>query len=97
MGEFWAEAMNWTLHELTDDQARLRSASGPYLEFVRTPHLKDAPNRVHLDLLPDPVEDQAAEVTRLEALGATPTNLVDFPWKILTDPEANEFCILGHG
>jgi hypothetical protein len=99
MARFWGEAMDWTLHEVTDDHALLRSAKGvgPYLEFLRTPHLKDMWNRVHLDLLPYPVDDQAAEVARLEALGATLANVGqgDVPWKVLADPEGNEFCVLG--
>jgi hypothetical protein len=99
LGRFWAEALDWTLHEVTDDRALLRSAKGvgPYLELLRTSHLKDRWNRVHLDLLPYPVDGQAAEVARLEALGATPADVGqgDVPWQVLTDPEGNEFCVLG--
>jgi hypothetical protein len=101
MARFWDEAIDWTLHEVTDEHALLRSAEGvgPYLEFVRTPHLKDRWHRVHLDLLPNPVEDQMAEVARLETLGAKPADVGqgDVPWKVLTDPEGNEFCVLGRG
>jgi predicted enzyme related to lactoylglutathione lyase len=98
MARFWSEAMDWTLHEVTDDAALLRSAKGvgPYLEFLRTPHLQNRWNRIHLDLLPYPVEGQAAEVARLEALGAR-SGPGDFPWKVMTDPEGNEFCVLGRG
>jgi Glyoxalase-like domain len=99
MARFWGEATDWTLHEVTDDHALLRSAKGvgPYLDFLRTPHLKDMWNRVHLDLLPYPVDGQAAEVARLEALGATLADVGqgDVPWKVLADPEGNEFCVLG--
>jgi catechol 2,3-dioxygenase-like lactoylglutathione lyase family enzyme len=101
MARFWCEAIGWTLHEVTDDQARLRSAkgAGPYLEFLRTPDLKDTRHRVHLDLAPYPFDGQrqAVEVARLGTLGATPADVGqgDFPWKVLTDPEGNEFCVLG--
>jgi len=99
MARFWGEAMDWTVHEVTDDHARLRSAKGvgPYLEFLRTSHLKDRWNRVHLDLLPYPVDGKAAEVARLEALGATLADVGqgDVPWTVLADPEGNEFCVLG--
>ena len=72
MARFWSAATDWTLHEVTDDHARLRSAKGvgPYLEFLRTP-VKTVWNRVHLDLKPYPGDDQEAEVARLRALGAT--------------------------
>jgi hypothetical protein len=99
MARFWGEAMDWTPHEVTDDHALLRSAKGvgPYLEFLRTPHVKDRWNHVHLDLLPYPVDGQAAEVARLEALGATHADVGqgDVPWKVLADLEGNQFCVLG--
>ena len=42
MARFWGEATDWTLHEVTDDHARLRSAKGvgPYLEFLRAPGVR---------------------------------------------------------
>ncbi|MDO0916287.1 VOC family protein [Streptomyces sp. DT2A-34] len=98
MARFWGEAMDWALHEVTDDHAVLRSAKGvgPFLEFLRTPDVKTVPDRVHLDLLPYPGDDKAAEVARLRALGATDLDLGqgDVPWTCLTDPEGHEFCVL---
>jgi hypothetical protein len=103
MARFWDEAMDWTLHEVTDDHAVLRSAKGvgPYLEFVRTPNLKTVWNRaarprIHLDLRPYPGDDQEAEAARLRALGATDIDFgqSDVPWTCLADPEGNEFCVL---
>ncbi|MEV7071516.1 VOC family protein [Streptomyces sp. NPDC093990] len=95
---FWGAAIDWTLHEVTDDHAVLRSAEGvgPYLEFLRTPDVKTVPDRVHLDLLPSPDADKAAEVARLHALGATDLDLGqgDVPWTCLSDPEGHEFCVL---
>ncbi|MFF4060932.1 VOC family protein [Streptomyces sp. NPDC001668] len=98
MARFWGRATDWTLHEVTDDQASLRSArgDGPYLEFLRVPGAKTVPDRVHLDLLPYPGDDQAAEVARLRSLGATDLDLGqgDVPWTCLSDPEGHEFCVL---
>jgi hypothetical protein len=98
MARFWDEAMDWTLHQVADDHAVLRSARGvgPYLRFVRTPDVKTVKNRVHLDLRPYPGDDQAAEVTRLRALGATDIDLGqgDVSWTCLADPEGNEFDVL---
>jgi predicted enzyme related to lactoylglutathione lyase len=95
---FWGEAMDWTLHEVTDDHARLRSTKdvGPYLEFLRTPHLRETRHRVHLDVVPYRGDDQAAEVARLRTLGATPADAGqgDVSWIVLADPEGNEFCVL---
>jgi predicted enzyme related to lactoylglutathione lyase len=98
MARFWGDAMDWALHEVTGEYASLRSAKavGPYLEFLRTPDAKTVKNRIHLDLAPYPGDDQAAEVARLLALGATLADVGqgDVPWTVLADPEGNEFCVL---
>ncbi|WP_228980626.1 VOC family protein [Streptomyces sp. DH12] len=98
MAGFWGEAIDWTLHEVTDDRAVMRSAGGvgPFLEFLRTPGAKSVPDRVHLDLLPRPGDDSAAEAARLRALGATDLDLGqgDVTWTCLADPEGHEFCVL---
>ena len=76
LARFWKEAMDWTLHEMTEDLARLRSAAGvgPYLEFVRVPQITVF-TRVHLDLRPYRGDDQAAEVARLHSLGAADADM----------------------
>jgi predicted enzyme related to lactoylglutathione lyase len=101
MARFWGEAMDWTLREVTDEHARMRSAHdvGPYLEFLRTPDLGTGQSRVHLDLRAYPADDQAAEVARLRALGAADADVGqgDVPWSCLADPEGNDFCVLSPG
>jgi hypothetical protein len=99
---FWGEAIDWTVHELTDDRALLRSVHGvgPYLEFRRTSDDEVVCSRIHLDVMADPVEDQAKEVARLEGLGASRVDVGqgdDVPWVVLADPAGNEFCVLGRG
>lgn len=61
--------------------------------FTRVPDGKSTKNRLHFDLNP---VDQAAEVTRLSALGARRVDIGqrDVPWVVLADPEGNEFCVL---
>lgn len=98
MARFWGQAMDWTLHEVTDDNATMRSAKGvgPYLEFLRTPDTKSVWNRVHLDVCPYPGDDLEAEEARLRALGATDPGIDQsaISWTVLADPEGNEFCLL---
>ncbi|WP_045878753.1 VOC family protein [Pseudofrankia sp. DC12] len=98
LARFWGAAVGWTVHEVTDGHARLRAAEGvgPYLELLRAPGPRTWKGRVHLDVLPYPGDDQAAEVARLETLGATPADVGqgDVRWKVLADPEGNEFCVL---
>ncbi|WP_026313877.1 VOC family protein [Actinomadura flavalba] len=99
MARFWGEAVGWTVHEVTDERAMLRSAEGvgPYLFFFRTPDRESARSRAHLDVLPYPGGDQATEVARLLALGAKPADVGqgDVSWIVLADPEGNDFCVLG--
>jgi hypothetical protein len=98
MARFWGAATDWAVREVTGDHARLRSATGagPYLEFHRTSGVDSGANRFHLDLAPYPGDDQAAEVARLLALGAADADVGqgDVPWRVLTDPEGNLFCVL---
>lgn len=66
----------------------------PDLLFLRVPEQKAGKNRLHLDLRP---EDQAAELSRLEKLGARRVNGgqgADVSWVVLADPDGNEFCVL---
>lgn len=50
-------------------------------------------NRWHFDLAPD---DQAAEVSRLEGLGARRADIgqKEVAWVVMADVEGNEFCVL---
>jgi hypothetical protein len=66
----------------------------PDLLFLRVPEGKTTKNRLHLDLRPD---DQAAEVARLEKLGAQRVwvgQTEKATWIVLADPDGNEFCVL---
>ncbi|WJV45431.1 VOC family protein [Streptomyces flavofungini] len=98
MARFWGEAIDWTVHEVTDEHASLRSAQGvgPYLEFLRSADGHTVPDRLRLDLLPYSGDDQEAEAARLRALGATDTGpgQGDVPWRGMADPEGHEFRVL---
>jgi hypothetical protein len=70
---------------------------GPGLVFVPVPEGKQVKNRLHIDLAPRASDDQAAEVARLESMGAKRTSVGEKPeatWVVLADPEGNEFCVL---
>ena len=99
---FWAAATGWVVLEETDNRVRMRSPEGvgPFLVCESAPVLPEFCGRVHLDLLPVAAEgdpaNQAWEVERLRALGATDVDLGqgDAPWVCLADPEGNDFCVL---
>ena len=96
LAAWWREALDWVTVSEPGDEPELRPSADslPGLLFVRVPEPKSVKDRLHLDFRPD---DQAAEVARLEALGATRVDVgqVDPSWVVLADPEGNEFCVLG--
>jgi hypothetical protein len=100
LAEFWAEALGWRITGRDDPEWVVEPLDGsredcvvPDLLFIRVPQPKQGQNRLHLDLRP---EDQALEVARLVALGATRVDLGqgDVAWTVMADPEGNEFCVL---
>jgi catechol 2,3-dioxygenase-like lactoylglutathione lyase family enzyme len=102
LAAFWQSALGWRLTSEEDDEVVLEPPEGspedgvaPDLLFLRVPEGKAAKNRLHLDLRP---EDQAAEVTRLEELGARRADVgqgSEVSWVVMADPDGNEFCVLG--
>ncbi|MEQ1788498.1 MAG: VOC family protein, partial [Acidimicrobiales bacterium] len=100
IAHWWAELLGWRVTHEEDDEVVLEPPAGspedgvsPDLLFLRVPEPKGAKVRVHLDLRPG---DQAAEVARAEAMGATRVDIGqgDASWVVLADPDGNEFCIL---
>jgi predicted enzyme related to lactoylglutathione lyase len=95
---FWAAVLDGKLADGADrDNAAVEPAdiatSGPRLAFHRVPEGKTVKNRVHFDLLST---DFAAELERLQALGATRINEVRAGghWITLADPDGNEFDLI---
>jgi Glyoxalase-like domain len=94
--DFWCRALGYRVVSSDDDEVDIAPDEGrfPGLVFLRVDDAKTVKNRLHLDLNPD---DQAAEVARLIALGATRVDVGQRPdasWTVLADPEGNEFCVL---
>ncbi|MER5756291.1 VOC family protein [Streptomyces sp. NPDC002088] len=96
LGRWWAEALGWAVVNDSPDEYEIRPTPErlPGLLFVPVPEAKSVKNRLHLDFRP---EDQRAEVERLLSLGARHADVGqgEQPWVSLTDPEGNEFCVLG--
>jgi predicted enzyme related to lactoylglutathione lyase len=94
MTTFWAEALGHTPSS-TDSGDDFRVLRGERvnlsLQLADTP--VTARDQMHLDLYTD---DQAAEVTRLTALGANVVRHHEEPgddYVVMQDPEGNEFCV----
>jgi len=101
LASFWEAALGWRRTYDKEEQVVLEPPEGspdegiaPDLLFLRVPEDKGGKNRLHLDLRP---EDQAAEVARLERLGARRVDVgqgADVSWVVMADPAGNEFCVL---
>lgn len=90
---FWAAALGSDVDEDSTPAKAYVEASGwgaPNMWFNRVPEPKVAKNRMHFDLRAP--ADLAAEVARLEALGATVVRR-DPDLTVMQDPEGNEFCV----
>lgn len=95
---FWTAALDYVPREENDDDFMLlrpRSGIGPNLSLDRVRSTVQVPPRIHLDLYTD---DQAGEVHRLIALGASEVHWDKRPpnadYVILADPEGNRFCVV---
>jgi hypothetical protein len=101
LADFWQAALGWRRTFEQDDQIVLEPPAGskedgvvPDLLFLLVPEEPSAKNRLHFDLRP---QDQAAEVARLEQLGAGRADVGQSPaadWVVMTDPDGNFFDVL---
>ena len=96
LGQWWADALGWVVVNDASDEFEIRPAENqvPGLIFTPVPEDKQIKNRLHLDFRPD---DKDAEVDRLLRAGARRIDIgqKSVPWVVLSDPEGNEFCVLG--
>lgn len=101
LASFWESALGWRRTHDEENEAAIEPPAGsredgvvPDLLFLKVPERKAGKNRLHLDLRP---VDQAAEVARLEGLGARRADVgqgADATWVVMADPDGNEFCVL---
>jgi predicted enzyme related to lactoylglutathione lyase len=94
---FWETALDYLRRRDRNDFVLLapRDGVGPNLSLDQVRSTLQIPPRLHLDLY---TEDQAGEVERLLALGATEVHWdkrpLDADYVILADPEGNRFCVV---
>ena len=101
LADFWCRALGYEVTYRSEEGETEREVAiespdrkGWRILFVEVHDERKVKNRLHLDLRPD---DQEAEVSRLEELGAKRVDIGQSPevtWVVMADPEGNEFCIL---
>jgi catechol 2,3-dioxygenase-like lactoylglutathione lyase family enzyme len=97
--DFWQAALGYERRRDADNDDFVLlgppDGVGPNLSLDRVRSTLQIPPRLHLDLY---TEDQAGEVERLLALGATEIHWdkrpPDADYVILADPEGNRFCVV---
>jgi predicted enzyme related to lactoylglutathione lyase len=104
---FWAEVFGYEVVRFRDAGDGFTILVPPDRVGTRIAvHRSDTPvqerPRVHLDLVVDSADEQAAEIDRLVGLGATraPWDYPDDPdFAVLADTEGNRFCVVdaSHG
>ena len=98
---FWEAALGYVRRGESEGDSddfvllRPRDGVGPNISLDAHHSALQNPPRIHLDLYTD---DQAAEVERLLALGASEVQWdkrpPDADYVILADPEGNRFCVV---
>jgi catechol 2,3-dioxygenase-like lactoylglutathione lyase family enzyme len=102
LAAFWSEVLGYVeLGREDDGSIEIGPAAGfgglqPTLILSPSSDPRNGKLRLHLDVNPTD-RDQAAELERLLALGATTADVGqtgEESWHVLADPEGNEFCLL---
>lgn len=99
MIRFWNQALHMEAIGREGEYALLRTSEDRTgvigLTLQRVPETKSVKNRMHFDIV---VDDVAAEVTRLERLGATVLSRevepTPYQTTVMADPEGHEFCVV---
>jgi catechol 2,3-dioxygenase-like lactoylglutathione lyase family enzyme len=105
---FWSSVLGFAPHRFPDSDNEFTilvppSGEGTRLAVQRSESPAQEHPRVHLDLVVDTADEQAAEVDRLVGLGATRVTWDAYPddpdFVVLADPDGNRFCIVdaSHG
>lgn len=90
--DFWSQALGQQVADYDEGGLGIYAplGGGPgglHIEVQKVAH----PSRVHLDIETDDIE---AEVSRLEALGATRIEFVRERWWVMQAPTGHRFCVV---
>jgi predicted enzyme related to lactoylglutathione lyase len=70
--------------------------SSPVLRFQRVPESKTVKDRIHLDLRVDDIEEACGRVNQLGGVRVERDDFheYDVVFRVMLDPEGNEFCLV---
>jgi len=102
LARFWCTVLGYVELDRVDGSIEIGPPQAgfggpqPTIVFDRTDEPKSGKLRLHIDVNATD-RDQDAELERLLALGARPADVGQTgteSWRVLADPEGNEFCLL---
>jgi predicted enzyme related to lactoylglutathione lyase len=96
LAAFWGEVLGLEVRQRSYPYVDLAASAedAPILSFQEVTEPKITKNRLHQDIK---VEDLGTATTRIQALGG---RLIQecleepFEWRVMADPEDNEFCLV---
>jgi predicted enzyme related to lactoylglutathione lyase len=100
LAEFWSAVLGTSEQWRGGDPIQYldlaATATSPTIRFQRVPEPKTVKDRIHLDLR---VDDLDAAAARAESLGATRLDQddireYDVVFRVMLDPDGNEFCLI---
>jgi catechol 2,3-dioxygenase-like lactoylglutathione lyase family enzyme len=93
---FWCAALGYRVTDRDHTGVAIAGdSSAPTILLIHSDDPKAGKTPIHFDLCPTD-RDQAAEVERLVALGASRVDIGqrDVRWVVLADPSGHEFCVM---
>lgn len=101
LATFWGTMLGMELDESLRQPSHYQglvpvTVGHPVVSFQRVPEQKVVKNRLHFDVS---VEDVEAATARVMELGGSRLPQGDFheygfSWRVMADPEGNEFCLI---
>ena len=98
---FWGRVLGTEVRDTFGDPPHYvalgpTAPSGPWMSFQRVPETKAMKNRLHLDVNVEDLDRASALVEELGGFGTSVSDLHEhgFTWRVVTDPEGNEFCLI---
>jgi predicted enzyme related to lactoylglutathione lyase len=101
LAAFWGRLVGTEVRDIFGDPPHYvalgpTAPGGPWLSFQRVPEMKAMKNRLHLDVNVEDLDRASAFVEELGGFGTSASDVHEygFTWRVVTDPEGNEFCLI---
>lgn len=101
LAQFWSHLLGLEIDSALGDPPHYlglvpASSGAPAVSFHRVPDAKVVKNRLHFDIAVDEVETATARIQDLGGVRLPSDDFSEygFHWRVMADPEDNEFCLI---